>query len=78
MNLRIFLTLLVIGAVVGLVSTLSGKNAKSSLALNLAVAIAGAFLGWFLFGEISRTALQVLFAIGGSLVLLWLIRLIKK
>jgi uncharacterized membrane protein YeaQ/YmgE (transglycosylase-associated protein family) len=78
MNLQTFLTVLVIGALVGVVATLSGKNAKSGLVVNLVVAAAGSFLGWLLFGEISRTALQVLFAIGGSLVLLWLIRLIKK
>jgi uncharacterized membrane protein YeaQ/YmgE (transglycosylase-associated protein family) len=78
MTLQTFLTLLVVGSVVGLVSTLTGKAAKTQLPLNLIVAIAGAFLGWFVFNEISRTALQVLFAIGGSLVLLWAVRLIKK
>lgn len=78
MTLQIFITLLVVGALVGLVATLTGKAAKTQLPLNLVVSIAGAFLGWFVFTEVSRTALQVLFAIGGSLVLLWLVRLIKK
>lgn len=78
MTLQLFLTLLVVGAVTGLVATLSGKAAKTRLSLNLVVSIAGAFLGWFVFTEVSRAALQVLFAIGGSLVLLWLVRLIKK
>lgn len=78
MNLQTFLTVLVIGGIVGAVTTLTGKNSKSNLPLNLAISAAGAFLGWFLFNEISRTALQVLFAIAGSLVLLWLTRLIKK
>lgn len=78
MNLQTFLTVLVIGALVGLFATLSGKNGKNNLVLNLVVAAAGSLLGWLLFGEISRTALQVLFAIGGSLVLLALLRLIKK
>lgn len=78
MNLQTFLTLLVVGSLVGLISTFAGKSAKTQLPLNLAVAIAGAFVGWFVFTEVSRTALQVLFAIGGSLVLLWLVRVIKK
>ncbi|MBC8039483.1 MAG: hypothetical protein H7Y06_02990 [Opitutaceae bacterium] len=78
MNLQTFLTLLVVGAVTGLVATLTGKAAKTQLPLSLIVAIAGAFIGWFIFTEVSRTALQVLFAIGGSLVLLWLVRVIKK
>ena len=78
MNLQTFITLLVVGSIVGVIATLTGKAAKTQLPLNLAVAIAGAFLGWFVFTEVSRTALQVLFAIGGSLVLLWLVRLIKK
>lgn len=78
MTLQIFLTLLVVGALTGLVVTVTGKAAKTQLPLNLAVAIAGAFVGWFVFTEVSRTALQVLFAIGGSLVLLWLVRVIKK
>ena len=78
MNLQTFITLLVVGAIVGLVATLTGKSAKTQLPVNLIVSIAGAFLGWFVFTEVSRTALQVLFAIGGSLVLLWLVRVIKK
>lgn len=78
MNFQTFLTLLVVGALTGLVATFTGKAAKTGLPLNLVVSIAGAFLGWFVFTEVSRTALQVLFAIGGSLVLLWLVRVIKK
>ncbi len=78
MNLQTFITLLVVGAIVGLVATLIGKSAKTQLPVNLVVSIAGAFIGWFVFTEVSRTAMQVLFAIGGSLVLLWLVRVIKK
>ncbi|MFA6959873.1 MAG: hypothetical protein WC205_03870 [Opitutaceae bacterium] len=78
MNLQLFVTLLVVGALTGLVSTFAGKNSKSSLPLNLAVSIGGAFLGWFVFTQISRTAMLVCFAIGGSLALLWLIRVLKK
>jgi uncharacterized membrane protein YeaQ/YmgE (transglycosylase-associated protein family) len=78
MTLQTFITLLVVGALTGAVVALTGKGSKTQLALSLVVAIAGAFLGWFVFTEVSRTALQVLFAIGGSLVLLWLVRVIKK
>jgi uncharacterized membrane protein YeaQ/YmgE (transglycosylase-associated protein family) len=78
MTLQLFLTLIVTGALTGLVATFTGKSGKTQLPLNLLLAILGAFLGWFVFNEVSRTALQVLFAIGGSLVLLWLVRVIKK
>ncbi|MDF3057390.1 MAG: hypothetical protein K0R17_1605 [Rariglobus sp.] len=78
MNLQTFITLLVVGLLVGLVMTLAGKNKKTGLPVNLVVASAGAFLGWFVFHQISRTAIEVLFAIGGGLLLLWLIGLIKK
>jgi uncharacterized membrane protein YeaQ/YmgE (transglycosylase-associated protein family) len=77
MNLQTFFTLLVIGGLVGLFSTLVNKG-KPALPVALIVACAGAFLGWFVFNEVSRTALQVLFAIGGALLLLWLTRQIKK
>lgn len=78
MTLQTFLTLLVVGAVIGAAASLPGKNAKTGLPLNLVLAVAGAFLGWFVFTEMNRAALQVLFAIGGSLVLLWIARLSKK
>jgi uncharacterized membrane protein YeaQ/YmgE (transglycosylase-associated protein family) len=78
MTLQTFITLLVVGALTGAVVALTGKGSKTQLPLSLVVAIAGAFLGWFVFTEVSRTAVQVLFAIGGSLVLLWLVRVIKK
>jgi len=78
MTLQIFFTLLVVGAVVGLVASFAGKSKASGLPVNLVVAIAGAFIGWFVFTEVSRTALMVLFSIGGSLLLLWFVRALKK
>ena len=78
MTLQLFLTLLVVGAVVGLVASFAGKNKTSGLPVNLVLGIAGAFIGWFVFTEVSRTALLVLFSIGGSLSLLWLVRALKK
>ncbi len=78
MSLQTFVTLLVIGILVGLTVTLTGQNKKAGLPVNLVIGAAGSFLGWFVYHQISRTAIEVLFAIGGSLLLLWLIRLIKK
>lgn len=78
MNLQTCLTLLVVGGIVGLVMTLTGHNKKTGLPVNLVVAVAGAFLGWFVYHQVSRTAIEVLFAIGGGLLLLWLVGLIKK
>ncbi|CAM2803111.1 hypothetical protein [Rariglobus hedericola] len=77
MNLQTFFTLLVIGVIVGVLSALTGKG-KTALPVALVVSCAGAFLGWFVFTQVSRMAMQVIFAIGGSLLLLWLARLIKK
>jgi uncharacterized membrane protein YeaQ/YmgE (transglycosylase-associated protein family) len=78
MNLQTFFTLLVIGALTGLFATLGGKSKKTGLPVNLIVSVAGAFLGWFVFTQVHRTALLVLCAIGGSLLLLWFARAIKK
>lgn len=78
MTLQTCITLLVIGVVVGLVTTLSGRNKKTGLPVALVVAIAGAFLGWFLFHQVRSAAIEVLFAIGGGLLLLWLVSLTKK
>jgi uncharacterized membrane protein YeaQ/YmgE (transglycosylase-associated protein family) len=78
MNLQTFFTLLVVGGLTGLFSSLGGKGKKTGLPVSLIVAIAGAFAGWFVFNEVSRTALMILFSIGGGLVFLWLVRVIKK
>lgn len=78
MSTQTFVTLLVTGLLTGLVATLAGKSAKSQLVLNLAVAVAGAFLGWFVLRQISGAAIMVGFAIGGGLLLLWLVRSLKK
>ncbi len=78
MNLQTVLTLVVVGAIVGLVTTLSGRNKKSGLPVALVVSVAGAFFGWFVFHQVRSAALEVLFAIGGGLLLLWLVGMIKK
>ena len=78
MNLQLFFTLVVVGGLVGLISILTGKGSKATAPVHLVVAIAGAFLGWFIFTEVNRFALEILFALGGSVALLWLVRLLKK
>ena len=78
MNLQTCITLIVIGVVVGVVLTLAGKNKKTGLPINLVITVAGAFLGWFVYHQISHTAIEVLFAIGGGLLLLWFVGLLKK
>lgn len=78
MTLSLFLTLLVVGALVGLAVTFFGRHKALGLPVNLTVSVAGSFLGWFVFTAVSRTALLVLFAIGGSLALLAAVRALKK
>lgn len=78
MTSQVFFTLLATGLITGLFATLVGKSAKAQLTLNLAVAVAGAFLGWFVLRQISGLAIMIGFAIGGGLLLLWLVRVIKK
>jgi|GEM_PF-5738502 len=78
MTLQVFVTLLVVGALVGLVMTLAGKSKRTGLAVNLVVGAAGAFLGWFVFHQINRSVIEVLFAVGAAVLLLWLLGLVKK
>jgi uncharacterized membrane protein YfcA len=78
MNLQNFLMLVGLGVILGFAATLFGKTKKLSLALNLIVATAGVVLGWLLFTQISGAVLQLTFALGGGLALLWLVRLLKK
>ena len=78
MNLPTFITLLVVGLIVGVVAKLVGKSSKFPLPVNLGASIAGAFLGWWVLRQINPTAIQVGFALGGSLTLLLLLRILKK
>jgi len=78
MNTQTFFTLLVTGLLTGLAATLAGKSARARPVLNLVVAVIGAFVGWFVLRQISGVAIMVGFAIGGGLLLLWLVRIIKK
>ena len=78
MNLPTFITLLVVGVIVGVVATLVGKGPKLSLPVNLGASSAGAFLGWWVLRQINPAAIQVGFALGGSASLLLLLRALKK
>jgi len=78
MTFQVFITLLVIGSLVGLVSILTSKGTKATAPIHFIAAILGAFLGWLVFTQLRGAVLQVLFAVGGSALLLWIVRLIKK
>ena len=78
MNLNTFITLLVVGSLVGCITLIFAKNTQRSVLLYLAVSIVGALLGWWILQHINPVAIQVGFAIGGSLALLSVLRLFKK
>ena len=78
MNLPTFITLLVVGVIVGVTATLVGTGPKRSLLVNLGVSTAGAFLGWWVLRQINPAAIQAGFALGGSVTLLVLLRALKK
>lgn len=78
MTFQTFLTLLLVGTLVGLVMTLAGKGKRAGLLVNLVVGAAGSFLGWFVYHHINRIVIELLFAIGASILLLRLVGLVKK
>ena len=82
MTLQSFLTFLVLGALAGWLSGLISKGKGFGLAGNMIVGIVGAFLGGFLFGLLGISAHnflgQLIFAVLGALLFLWLLRFIRK
>lgn len=78
MNIPTFITLLVVGMLVGVSATFLGKGRKPPLPVNLGAAVGGAFLGWWVLRQISPAAIQIGFALGGSLALIALVRALKK
>ena len=46
MDFKTFITLLVVGGLVGVISVLTGKGVKATAPLHIIAAIIGAFLGW--------------------------------
>ena len=78
MDFKTFITLLVVGGLVGVIAVLTGKGAKATAPLHIIAAVIGAFLGWIVLTQIRGVPLQVIFAVCGSVLMLWLVRLIKK
>lgn len=82
MSLQSFLTFLILGALAGWLSGVISKGKGFGLAGNMIVGIVGAFLGGFIFGLLGISAHnflgQLIFAVLGALLFLWLLRFIKK
>lgn len=82
MNFQQFITFLILGALAGWLSGLISKGRGFGLVGNMIVGIVGAFLGGFLFGLLGISAHnflgQLIFAVLGALLFLWLLRFIKK
>jgi uncharacterized membrane protein YeaQ/YmgE (transglycosylase-associated protein family) len=82
MSLQGFLTFLILGALAGWISGLVAKGRGFGIAGNMVVGIVGAFLGGFLFGLLGISAHsfigQLIFAVLGALLFLWLLRFIRK
>ena len=81
MNLKVFLTTLLIGALAGWLSGVIMKGKGFGLAGNVIVGVIGGLLGGFLFNLVGITASglvgQIVFAIAGALLFAYLLRFIK-
>ena len=82
MTLQSFVIFLILGALAGWISGLISKGEGFGLLGNMIVGIIGAFLGGFCFGLLGLGAHnflgQLICAVVGSLIFLWLLRFIKK
>lgn len=82
MNLKAFVTILLIGALAGWLSGLIIKGKGFGAAGNVIVGIIGALLGGFLFNLIGISAsgfvAQLIFATAGALLFAYLLRFIKN
>jgi len=82
MDLRNFVIFIVLGALAGWISGLLTKGQGFGVLGNIIVGIVGAFLGGFIFGLLGISAHnflgQLIFAVLGALLFLWLLRFIKK
>ena len=75
---------LVLGGIAGWVGSLvMGTDGSQGITLNIVVGVVGAFLGGFLFqffgatGKTGFNLYSLLVAIVGSIVLLWVVRLVR-
>ena len=82
MTLQSFVIFLILGALAGWISGLIAKGQGFGLLGNMIVGIIGAFLGSFCFSLVGLGAHnflgQLICAVVGSLIFLWLLRFIKK
>jgi len=81
-NVQNFVIFIVLGALAGWISGLLTKGQGFGVLGNIIVGIVGAFLGGFIFGLLGISAHnflgQLIFAVLGALLFLWLLRFIKK
>ncbi len=82
MSIEAFLTLLIVGALAGWISGLIIKRRGFGPVGNVIVGVAGAFLGRFAFGLVgihaSNLVGQLIFAVLGALVFVYLLGFIKR
>jgi uncharacterized membrane protein YeaQ/YmgE (transglycosylase-associated protein family) len=82
MSIEAFLTLLIVGALAGWISGLIIKRRGFGPIGNVIVGVAGAFLGRFAFGLVgihaSNLVGQLIFAVLGALVFVYLLGFIKR
>jgi len=77
-----FLLFILIGAVAGWLAGVILKGKGFGIVLNLVIGIVGGFLGGWLFGVLGISFLgiigELIAAVVGAIILLWLISLVKK
>ena len=82
MSLQAFVTILLVGALAGWISGLILKRRGFGPLGNIIVGVAGAFIGRFAFGLLGIVATnivgQLIFAILGALVFVYLLNFIKR
>lgn len=82
MSFTAFVTFLIVGGLAGWLSGLLTKGSGFGLMGNVIVGIIGAFLGRFCFGLLGISAQnligQLIFAVIGALLFVWLLRFIKR
>lgn len=82
MTFQGFVTFLLVGGLAGWITGLVTKGRGFGLGGNIIVGVVGAFLGGFCLGLLGISARsivgQLIFAILGALLFLWLLRFIKK
>jgi len=82
MSIQAFLTTLVIGALAGWISGFITKRSGFGPVGNIIVGIAGALIAQFAFGKLGITAHgfigQLIFAVIGALVFVYLLSFIKR